>query len=215
MFIQWYSLYFLQVRTWLGVPYATPPLAALRFRPPRPALWANGKIYHFSCSCLLIANCYANCPAHMIIVIIIIKIILIIIMMVMMIRNPWVQFTSICLPSAPTWSLFCKQWKSQHQWGRYHKNYHDFDGGGNDEKCYVIKVAFLDAWWYNDDNDAEQIQDCLTLNIYRPERGEGLLPVLVWIHGFLLWHDHHHYDFAHHLQHHHHHHLDVLLWATS
>merc|ERR1719220_3134158 len=26
-----------QVRTWLGVPYATPPLDALRFRPPSPA----------------------------------------------------------------------------------------------------------------------------------------------------------------------------------
>ena len=33
-----------QVRTWLGVPYATPPVAALRFRPPRPVLRASGKI---------------------------------------------------------------------------------------------------------------------------------------------------------------------------
>ena len=30
------------VRTWLGVPYATPPLDALRFKPPRPALRENG-----------------------------------------------------------------------------------------------------------------------------------------------------------------------------
>ena len=33
-----------QVRTWLGVPYATPPVAALRFRPPRPVLRASGEI---------------------------------------------------------------------------------------------------------------------------------------------------------------------------
>ena len=58
-------------------------------------------------------------------------------------------------------------------------------------------------WWIL---RCESLQDCLSLNIYCPESGEGLLPVLVWIHGASAVFTVHHY---------HHHHLMLTIGAPS